>query len=135
MYKLAKAAGHIATYFVCAITIDKIDVTESLFLSYFIISPIINEILWALSYCTCRKIVYQKLDINNSTVGSLGYTIAYIIYAIIIFMSLIVLKKFGIISFANDFDEKIMNWIIEYSSNKITGFSNKIVEILLSNIQ
>lgn len=135
MYKLAKVAGHIVTYFVCAITIDKIDVTESLFLSYFIISPLINEILWALSYCTCGKIVYQKLDINNSTVGSLGYTIAYIIYAVIIFIILIALKKLGIIPFANDFDEKIIKWSIEYFSNKIIEFSNKIVEVLQSNIQ
>ena len=43
MYKLVKALGHIVTYFICAITIDKIDVTESFFLSYFIISPHSNE--------------------------------------------------------------------------------------------
>lgn len=33
MYKLVKALGHIVTYFICAITIDKIDITESFFLS------------------------------------------------------------------------------------------------------
>lgn len=84
MYKLTKGLGHIATYFICAITIDKIDVTESFFLNYFIISPIINEMLWALSYYTCNKVVYQKLEINNSTAGSIGYTITYIAYVLIL---------------------------------------------------
>ena len=130
MYKMVKTAGRIVTYFVCAITIDKIDVTESFFLSYFIISPIINEVLWILSYYTCNKIIYKKLDINIPTIGSIGYTMTYVAYAFIIFAILIILKKFRIIPFANDFDEKLMNWIIEYSTNKIKEFSNKIVQVL-----
>ncbi|MEI3402159.1 MAG: hypothetical protein V8R51_07615 [Clostridia bacterium] len=60
MYKMVKTAGRIVTYFICAITIDKIDVTESFFLIYFIISPIINEVLWILSYYTCNKIIYKR---------------------------------------------------------------------------
>lgn len=130
MYKLVKALGHLVTYFICAITIDKIDVTESFFLSYFIISPIINEILWALSYSTCNKVVYQKLDINNSTAGSIGYTSFYIIYALILFVILLVLRKVGIIPFANDFDEELVNFITQYFNNLIMNFSNKIIEVL-----
>lgn len=90
----------------------------------------INELLWILSYYTCNNIIYQKLNIDIPTVGSIGYTILYVIYAFIIFAILIVLKKFRIIPFANDFDEKLMNWIIEYSTNKIKEFSNKIVQVL-----
>ena len=130
MYKLVKVLGHIVTYFACTITIDKINVTESIILNYFIISPMINELLWVLSYYTCNNIIYQKLNIDIPTVGSIGYTILYVIYAFIIFAILIVLKKFRIIPFANDFDEKLMNWIIEYSTNKIKEFSNKIVQVL-----
>lgn len=130
MYKLVKVLGHIVTYFACTITIDKINVTESIILNYFIISPMINELLWILSYYTCNNIIYQKLNIDIPTVGSIGYTILYVIYAFIIFAILIVLKKFRIIPFANDFDEKLMNWIIEYSTNKIKEFSNKIVQVL-----
>ena len=130
MYKLVRALGHIATYFICAITIDKIDVTESLFLSYFIISPIISEALWALSYYTCKKIVYQKLDINEPTVGSIGYTVSYIVYALILFGILILLKRLGIIPFANDFDTKLINGIIQYFNNLIMNAFNKIVEVL-----
>ena len=130
MYKLVKALGHLVTYFICAITIDKIDVTESFFLSYFIISPIINEILWALSYSTCNKVVYQKLDINNSTAGSIGYTSFYIIYALILFVILLVLRKVGIIPFANDFDEELVNFITQYFNNLIMNFLNKIIEVL-----
>ena len=127
MYKLVKALGHLVTYFICAITIDKIDVTESFFLSYFIISPIINEILWALSYSTCNKVVYQKLDINNSTAGSIGYTSFYIIYALILFVILLVLRKVWIIPLANEFDEELVNFITKYFNNLIMNFSNKII--------
>lgn len=130
MYKLVKALGHILTYFICAITIDKIDVSESFFLSYFIISPIINETLWALSYCTCNKIIYQKLDIDIPIVGSIGYTIAYVVYALILFVILIILKRLEIIPFANDFDTKLINSITQYFNNLIINFTNKIVEVL-----
>lgn len=130
MYKLVKALGHIVTYFICAITIDKIEVTESFFLSYFIISPIISEGLWILSRYTCKKIVYQKLDIDIPTVGSIGYTIAYVVYALILFAILIVLKRFEIIPFANDFDTKLIESITQYFNNLIMNFTNKIVEVL-----
>lgn len=130
MYKLVKVLGHIVKYFACTITIDKINVTESIILNYFIISPMINELLWILSYYTCNNIIYQKLNIDIPTVGSIGYTILYVIYAFIIFGILIVLKIIGIIPFASNFDENLMNWIIEYFSNRINEFSNKIVQVL-----
>ncbi len=130
MYKLVRALGHIVTYFICAITIDKIDVTESFFLSYFIISPIINEILWALAYYTCKKIVYQRFDIDVPTIGSIGYTIAYVIYALILFVILMFFKKLGIIPFANDFDTTVINEITQCFNNLIIDFTNKIVEAL-----
>ncbi len=130
MYKLVKALGHIVTYFICAITIDKIDITESFFLSYFIISPIISEGLWILSRYTCKKIVYQKLDIDIPTVGSIGYTIAYVVYALILFVILIILKRLEIIPFANDFDTKLIESITQYFNDLIMNFTNKIVEVL-----
>lgn len=130
MYKLVKVLGRIVTYFVCAITIDKINVTESFILSYFIISPIINELLWLLSYYTCNKIIYQKLNIDIPAIGSIGYTISYVVYALILFGILIALKKLGIIPFANDFDTILLNEIIQYFNNLIMNFSNRIVEVL-----
>lgn len=130
MYKLVKVLGHIVTYFACTITIDKINVTESIILNYFIISPMINELLWILSYYTCNNIIYQKLNIDIPTVGSIGYTILYVIYAFIIFGILIVLKIIGIIPFASNFDENLFDFIIQYFNNLIMDFSNKIVEVL-----
>lgn len=130
MYKFIKVLGHIVTWCICAVTIDKIDVSESFILNYFIISPIINEILWALSYCTCNKIIYKKLDIDIPAVGSIGYTTAYVVYALILFVILIVLKKLGIIPIFNDFDENFISWITQYCNNKIMEFSNRIVKIL-----
>ena len=130
MYKLVKVLGRIVTYCLCAITIDKINVTESIILNYFIISPMINELLWILSYYTCNNIIYQKLNIDIPTVGSIGYTILYVIYAFIIFGRLIVLKIIGIIPFSSNFDENLFDFITQYFNNLIMDFSNKIVEVL-----
>lgn len=130
MYKFVKVLGHIITWYICAVTIDKIDVSESFILIYFIISPIMNEILWALSYCTCNKIIYKKLDIDIPTVGSIGYSIAYVVYALILFVILIVLKELGTIPIFNDFDENFISWITQYFNNKIMELSNRIVNIL-----
>lgn len=130
MYKLVKVLGHIVTYFACTITIDKINVTESIILNYFIISPMINELLWILSYYTCNNIIYQKLNIDIPTVGSIGYTISYIAYALILFVILLVFRKLEIIPFANDFDVRLINCINQYFNNLIMNFSDKIVEVL-----
>ncbi len=89
-----------------------------------------NEILWALSYCTCNKIIYKKLDIDIPTVGSIGYSIAYVVYALILFVILIVLKELGIIPIFNDFDENFISRITQYFNNKIMELSNRIVNIL-----
>lgn len=134
MYNLVKVLGHIVTYFVCAITIDKINLSDSFILNYFIISPMISELLWFLSYCTCNNLIYQKFDIDivvPSVVGSIGYTISYVAYAFIIFGILISLKKIGVLPFVSNFDTKVLNWIVVYCINKIEGFSNKIVQALL----
>lgn len=130
MYKFVKVLGHIITWCICAVTIDKIDVSESFILNYFIISPIMNEILWALSYWTCNMIIYKKLDIDIPTVGSIGYSITYVVYALILFVVLIVLKELGIILIFNDFDENFISWITQYFNNKIMKLSNRIVNIL-----
>ncbi len=130
MYKFVKVLGHVITWCICAVTIDKIDVSESFILNYFIISPIINEILWALSYCTCSKIIYKKLDIDIPVVGSIGYTIAYVVYALVLFTILMILKETGIIPFANNFDTKLIDSITQYFNNLIINFTNQIVEVL-----
>lgn len=128
MYKLVKTLGHVITYFICAITIDKIDVSESIILTYFVISPITSEILWALSYWTCNKIVYQKLAIDNSAVGSIGYTISYVIYALILFAILVLLRKLGKIPFANDFDMKFINGVTQFLYNVLMNVLNGMIE-------
>ena len=130
MYKFVKVLGHVITWCICAVTIDKIDVSESFILNYFIISPIINEILWALSYYTCSKIIYKKLDIDIPVVGSIGYTIAYVVYALVLFTILMILKETGIIPFANNFDTKLIDSITQYFNNLIINFTNQIVEVL-----
>lgn len=129
-YNIAKTIGYILRYLVCAITIDKINVSESIILSYCIISPAISWTLWKLSRDKCKKIIYEKLEINESTAGSIGYTIAYLIYLMILFIILLVFKHIGIIPFANDFDENLFNFITQYFNNLIMDFSNKIVEVL-----
>lgn len=63
----------------------------------------------------------------------MGYTIAYIVYALILFVILILLKTLGIIPFANNFDVRIINGITQYFNNLIMNFSNRIVEILQAN--
>lgn len=131
-YKGSKVLGKIIRYLICAVTIDVINVTDSFILSYLIISPLISKILWLLSRYTCKKIVYQMLNINESSAGSWGYTISYCIYVIMLFIILIILKKIGIIPFANDFDIKFINCIAEYLNNRLMSFNNKIIEILIT---
>ena len=110
MYKFVKVLGHVITWCICAVTID--------------------EILWALSYCTCSKIIYKKLDIDIPVVGSIGYTIAYVVYALVLFTILMILKETGIIPFANNFDTKLIDSITQYFNNLIINFTNQIVEVL-----
>lgn len=86
--------------------------------------------LWELSYFTCKKIVYQKLDIKEPAAESIGYTIFYIVYALILFVILLVLRKLEIIPFANDFDVRLTDGINQYFNNLIMNFSDKTVEVL-----
>lgn len=129
-YKGSKVLGKIIRYLICAVTIDAINVTDSFILSYLIISPLISKILWLLSRYTCKKIVYQKLNINELSAGSWGYTISYCIYVIMLFIILIILKKIGIIPFANDFDIKLINEITEFFTGLMMDSLNNIVKVL-----
>ena len=133
-YMLTKILGHIVRYGLCALTIDKINITESYILSYCVISPIITFILWKLSYYTCKKVVCQKLDINESTAGSIGYTVAYVIYLMIGAGILIALKHIGVIPFANEFDIKFINGIAQWYTNLMVNYLNKMVQALQGNI-
>lgn len=60
----------------------------------------------------------------------MGYTISYIVYALILFVILLVFRKLEIIPFANDFDVRLINCINQYFNNLIMNFSDKIVEVL-----
>lgn len=131
-YKYSKISGKIIRYIICAVTIDLINITESIILSYFVITPIINLLLDRMSYYTCRIIVYRKMGIDEPSFGSLGYTISYSIYVVITFIAIIILKNIGIIPFANDFDIKFIKCIVEYLNNRIMSFSNKIIETLIT---
>ena len=129
-YKHSKILGEIIRYVICAVTIDVINVTDSFILSYLIISPLIAKILWLLSRYTCKKIVYQMFNINESSAGSWGYTIFYCIYVIILFTILIMLKKREIIPFANDFDIKLINEITKFFTGIMMDYLNDIVKVL-----
>lgn len=105
MYKELKAIYKIIAWIICAVTIDLIDLTDSFILNYFIIPPIIEFIIENLSYITCNIIVYRKFDINNSSFGSFGYWISYIIYALILFGILVILKFTGVIPFVTNIEK------------------------------
>ena len=130
MYKELKAIYKIIAWIICAVTIDLIDLTDSFILNYFIIPPIIEFIIKNLSYITCNIIVYRKLDINNSFFGSFGYWISYIIYALILFGILVILKFTGVIPFVTNIDTKIFNKIMNYIKDMFMIPVNQIVEIL-----
>lgn len=130
MYKELKAIYKIIAWIICAVTIDLVDLTDSFILNYFIIPPIIGFIIENLSYLTCNIIVYRKLDINNSFFGSFGYWISYIIYVLILFEILVILKFTGVIPFITNLDTKIFNKIMNYIKDMFMIPVNQIVEIL-----
>ena len=130
MYKELKAIYKIIAWIICAVTIDLVDLTDSFILNYFIIPPIIGFIIEILSYLTCNIIVYRKLDINNSFFGSFGYWISYIIYVLILFGILVILKFTGVIPFITNLDTKIFNKIMNYIKDMFMIPVNQIVEIL-----
>lgn len=97
MYKIVKKYGFIIRYIVCAVTIESLEVTDSYILNLLVISPIISELLWMISFYTSKIVIYRKLEIDNSTIGSVGYTVAYILYAVILFGVLLLLTKSKVI--------------------------------------
>ena len=129
-YKHSKILGKIIRYVICAVTIDLINITESLILSYFVITPIINFLLDKMSYYTCKIIVYRKIGIDEPSFGSWGYTISYSIYVVITFIVIIFMKNIGIIPFANDFDIKLINEITEFFTGLMMDSLNNIVKVL-----
>lgn len=130
MYKRIKNIGKIVRYLICGITIDLIDLTDSYILNYLIIAPIIEGVLRQVSFLTCNIIVYQKLDINESSIGSFGYRTSYVIYVLILFGILSLLKNNGIIPVVTNLDTKIFGGIVNLITNMFMGSINKIVEIL-----
>ena len=81
MYKFIKMLWMLISYIVCAYTIDTIEVTDSIILNYCLVSPIISFIIWILSYCSCKKLVYNELNIDDIYIGSAGY--CFFIYYIL----------------------------------------------------
>lgn len=130
MYKKLKSIYTIIAWIICAVTIDLIDLTDSFILNYFIISPVIEFIIRNLSYLTCNIIVYRKIGMNNSFFGSLGYWISYIIYVLILFGILMILKFTGVIPFVTNLDAKISNGIMNYIKDIFMAPMRQIVEIL-----
>lgn len=130
MYNFVKKYGYLIRYIVCSLTLDVIDVTDSYILNYFIISPIISFILWKTSFYTSKLIIYHKLGIDNSTIGSLGYTVSYILYVIILAIILVILSKLKIIPIITNFDINLFNWIISYFTNIFTETINTMIENL-----
>ena len=130
MYEIVKKYGFIIRYIVSSITVESLNVTDSYILNLFVISPIISELLWAISFYSSKIVVYRKLGINNSTVGSAVYTVSYIFYAVILFGVLLLLTKLKIIPINTDFDMKLFNYITRYFTNIIMNFTNEIVEKL-----
>lgn len=130
MYKELKSIYTIIAWIIYAITIDLVDLTDSFILNYFIISPVIEFTIRNLSYLTCNIIVYRKLDINNSFFGSLGYWLSYIIYALILFGILIILKSADVIPFITNLDTKISKEIMNYIKDIFMAPVSQIVEIL-----
>ncbi len=130
VYKIVKKYGFIIRYIVCAVTIESLEVTDSYILNLLVISPIISELLWMISFYTSKIVIYRKLEIDNSTIGSVGYTVAYILYAVILFGVLLLLTKSKVIPIITGFDLKLFNLITNYFTNIIIDFTNRIVENL-----
>ena len=114
LYKITKMTGKILAYIICALTIDLIELTDSILLNYFIISPTIAWLINKCSYYTCRVIVYSKMDINEPAIGSAVYWIFYIVYVFLLFVILSILKKYNIIPICTDFDQSIFSGVVDF---------------------
>ncbi len=87
-------------------------------------------ILKKIAYWTCNIIIYKKLDINEYAIGSLGYWISYIIYILILFAILFVLKNNGMIPLVTNLDIIIFEGIVNFITNILRDSINNIVDIL-----
>ena len=130
MYKEIRTIGKVAGWLICGITIDLIDLTDSYILNYLIIAPILEWTLRKMSYWTCNIIIYQKLDVNESAIGSFGYWISYIIYVLILFAILSALKNNGVIPLVTKLDMIIFEGIVNFITNILRNSINNIVDIL-----
>lgn len=130
MYRKISVIGKIIGYFICSLTIDGIDLTDSFVLNWFIISPIISWCLIKISYYTCNVIVYRKLNINEPSICSVGYWTAYYVYVFITFGVLYILKLNEFIPVYTNFDLKVFNGIVNLFNNILTHTMQHIVTIL-----
>lgn len=130
MYKITKMTGKILAYIICALTIDLIELTDSILLNYFIISPIITWLITKASYYTCRIIVYRKMNINEPTIGSAVYWISYIVYVFLLFAVLSILKIYNIIPICTDLDKRIFYGIVNFFYRILSYKMNDIVNVL-----
>lgn len=130
MYKIAKIIGKILGYIICAATIEVIDLTDSILLNCFIISPTLLWIINKVSYYTCKIIIYRKLDINEPIIGCMGYWISYILYVVLIFGVLCILKYYNIIPIYTNLDKKIFNSIVDFFYSIFMLKMQEIINVL-----
>ena len=130
MYKITKMTGKILAYIIWALTIELIDLTDSILLNYFIISPTLPWIINKLSYYTCKIIIYRKLDINETIIGSIGYWTSYIIYVVLIFGALCFLKYYNIIPIYTNLDKKIFYGIVNFFNRILMLKMQEIINVL-----
>ena len=126
MYKEISTVGKISGWLICGITIDLIDLTDSIILNYLIIAPIIEWILRKISYFTCGITV----KINEPSIRSIGYWIWYSIYVLILFGILLFLKNKGIIPVVTNLDMKIFNCIVNLINSMLMNAFDEIIERL-----
>ena len=130
MKNSTKTLWKLLEFILCTLTIEGIDFTDSFILNIFILSPIIAKILNKLSYYTCNGIVYRKLGINESEIGSMGYWISYIIYLLILYVILVILKNNNLIPIVTNLDTKIFYSIVDFFNKILMQVSEKIVNTL-----
>ena len=126
LYKEISTVGKISGWLICGITIDLIDLTDSIILNYLIIAPIIEWILRKISYFTCGITV----KINEPSIRSIGYWIWYSIYVLILFGILLFLKNKGIIPVVTNLDMKIFNCIVNLINSMLMNAFDEIIERL-----
>ncbi len=130
MYKGINIIGKISGWLICGITIDQIDLTDSHVLNYLVIAPIIEWLLRKISYLTCNIIVYQRLNINESSIGSFVYWTSYGIYVLILSGILAILKNNGIIPVVTNLDIIFFEGTVNLITNIFVDSINNIVNIL-----